>query len=216
MRLRNWIPDRNPFQLAAPPAGFLLDLWCYDARLVIIPSRQEPVYRLTRRRVHTPGVGREKLSHPKVKDFDPAPDTQMMAFYDVVPVTTIFPPSAGAILYTTDRDGKMLQGVPATEVFTPRLIAELALRDVQRVGGGVAASKLLDDRDDRTRQRQDDRLRADTRVMLGDVYRRYAYGTGARTSLAYAERRRQPSLSQGVPGPLISTGRTPTGTAAEA
>lgn len=45
----NYLDTANPFSLARPPASFLRDLFAYDPKLVIFPSRTEPVYRLSRR-----------------------------------------------------------------------------------------------------------------------------------------------------------------------
>lgn len=79
----NYIEDTNPFKLAGPPVSFLRQLWEFDNSLVVVPSRQQMVYRLAQRR---------KLRLPEHIVNDALwqdSDTQMLARYGLVPVTTI-------------------------------------------------------------------------------------------------------------------------------
>lgn len=79
----NYIQDVNKFKLAGPPRWFLAQLWEFDESLVIIPSRQGFYYRLAQRR---------KLRLPEHVTNDALwnqSDTQMLASYGLVPVTTI-------------------------------------------------------------------------------------------------------------------------------
>lgn len=79
----NYIVDENKFKLAGPPTWWLRKLWDFDSSLVVVPSRQDCVYRLAQKR---------KLNLPAhiVNDalFNQS-DTQMLASYSLVPVTTI-------------------------------------------------------------------------------------------------------------------------------
>jgi len=82
-RLPNYIEDRNPFRLSGPPAYWLRQLWEFDSSLVVVPSRQTFCYRLAQRR-------KLNLSAEIVNDvLFKESDTQMLASYGLVPVTTI-------------------------------------------------------------------------------------------------------------------------------
>lgn len=81
--MNNYIVDLNRFKLAAPPQWFLSKLWEFDNSLVIVPSRQSYVYRLAQRR-------KLQLSDKIVNDsLFKESDTQMLASYSLVPVTSI-------------------------------------------------------------------------------------------------------------------------------
>ena len=82
-RLRNYIQDTNPFNLAAPPSWFLVQLMEFDPSLVIMPSRQGFYYRLAQRRklLLTEKVVNEALFAES--------DTKMLASHSLIPVTTI-------------------------------------------------------------------------------------------------------------------------------
>lgn len=81
--MSNWIEDVNKFNLQPPPVWWLRKLADFDPSLVIVPSRQDCVYRLAQKR---------PLNLPEhvVNDvlFNHS-DTQMLATYSLVPVTTI-------------------------------------------------------------------------------------------------------------------------------
>lgn len=116
----NYIEDRNPFKLAGPPVRFLRKLFEFDNSLVIVPSRQGFYYRLTQRR---------KLNLPEhiVNDaLFKESDTQMLASYGLVPVTTI--------LATANWDN-------------PLLFQELSERAPWRQGGAEKVNKHLEDMD---------------------------------------------------------------------
>ena len=80
--MNNYIKDRNPLDLAAPPKWWLKRLWDFDDSLVVIPSRQAYCYRLAQRRVPDK---RTNLVH----DIQGDNDSQMLRSYNLVPVTTI-------------------------------------------------------------------------------------------------------------------------------
>lgn len=81
--LTNWIEDVNRYKLAAPPAFWLRKLQDFDPSLVVVPSRQDCVYRLAQRRpLNLP----ENLVNDAL--FNQS-DTQLLASYSLIPVTTI-------------------------------------------------------------------------------------------------------------------------------
>lgn len=116
----NYLPLANRFNLATPPDSFLDDLAAYDPDLRIFPSQQEGVFR----------VGRVVPGHlPPVFHFmQDKPDTKVYVAHRLVPVTSIVP-------------------TPFVQ-WGPVIIADLAERDIQAVGGWEAASRLIEDRED--------------------------------------------------------------------
>lgn len=81
--IANWYPDQNRFNLAAPSPWWLQLLRDYDAQLVVLPSRVEALYRLTRR------VRAEARLGLKAMIVHEHPDTVMMIQYGVVPVASL-------------------------------------------------------------------------------------------------------------------------------
>lgn len=81
--LTNYIVDVNKFHLAGPPAWWLRQLAEFDPSLVIVPSRNQFVYRLAQRR-------RLNLADKFTQDqLWVDSDTKMLAEYGLVPVTSI-------------------------------------------------------------------------------------------------------------------------------
>jgi hypothetical protein len=81
--MNNYIPDVNRFKLAGPPKWWLDKLWDFDSSLVVVPSRQDCVYRLAQRR-------KLNLSIAVTNDIMfKESDTQMLASYGLIPVTSI-------------------------------------------------------------------------------------------------------------------------------
>lgn len=78
----NYIEDTNPFRLQGPPQFWLQKLWDFDDSLVVVPSKQGFFYRLAQRR---PPDHKARLVHHLSKDSD----SEMLASYGLVPVTTI-------------------------------------------------------------------------------------------------------------------------------
>lgn len=78
----NYIHDANPFNLAGPPDWWLRKLWEFDPSLVVIPSKQDFVYRLCQKRPPDP---RAKL----VGELQNDSDSKMIAAHNCIPVTTI-------------------------------------------------------------------------------------------------------------------------------
>jgi hypothetical protein len=81
--MQNYIADMNRFNLAGPPVWWLRQLAVFDPSLVVVPSRQSPLYRLAqRRRLQLP----EKMTNDAL--FNES-DTKMLASYSLIPVTSI-------------------------------------------------------------------------------------------------------------------------------
>ena len=118
----NWIRDENRFKLAGPPQWWLTKLGDFDRSLVVIPSRQGFYYRLAQRRKLT-------LNDKMTQDvLFKESDTQMMARYGLVPVTTIL---------ATANWGN------------PLMFEELRKRAPWRLGGAAAVNKMLDEQEQR-------------------------------------------------------------------
>lgn len=81
--MTNYIVDQNRFKLAGPPKWWLQKLYDFDTSLVVVPSRQDCVYRLAQRR---PLNLQENITNDAL--FNQS-DTKMLAGYSLVPVTTI-------------------------------------------------------------------------------------------------------------------------------
>lgn len=117
--MTNYIPDQNKFKLAGPPQWWLQLLWDFDPSLVVIPSRQGFYYRLAQRR-------KLNLSEKMVQDaLFQYSDTQMLASYGLVPVTTIL----------------------ATANWNPLMFQELEERAPWRLGGAQKVIQQMEDRE---------------------------------------------------------------------
>ncbi len=82
---QNFVANGNPFGLSRPPAWWLEQMWHFDNQLVLFPSQEQPLFRLTRRSRRAPRMGATKLPHP-LEAARPKPDTQLFMQYGVVPV----------------------------------------------------------------------------------------------------------------------------------
>ena len=113
----NYIPDANRFGLAGPPKWFLTKLWEFDPSLVIVPSKQGFYYRLAqRRKLQLP----EKMVQDAMWHYS---DTQMLARYSLVPVTTI---------------------LATANWSNPYIFVDLASRAPWRMGGAEKVNAQLD------------------------------------------------------------------------
>jgi len=152
----NYIPDINKFKLAGPPEWWLIKLNDFDNSLVVVPSRQGFMYRLAQRRPL-------KLKENMVNDilFQDS-DTQMLARYSLVPVTTI--------LATANWDN-------------PYMFEELRKRAPWRMGGADAYIAGIEQVE---RQKELDKA-AETDAMLTDntkdAWKYYQLKKGLRTHL---------------------------------
>lgn len=79
----NFIEDVDKFKLGSPPEWWLAKLKDFDPSLYIVPSRQDCVYRLAQKRpLNLP----EHITNDALFNHS---DTQMLATYSLIPVTTI-------------------------------------------------------------------------------------------------------------------------------
>lgn len=116
----NYYPDVNRYQLAGPPKWFLAQLHAFDPSLVIVPSRQGFYYRLAQRR-------KLQLPDKMVQEaLWQESDTQMLARYSLVPVTTI---------------------LATANWSNPYIFVELANRAPWRMGGADKVNAMLEDED---------------------------------------------------------------------
>ena len=177
MDFPNFIPDQNPFSLGGPPTWFQKQLWEFDDSLVIVPSRQGFYYRLAQRR---------KLNLPEhiVNDvMFKESDTQMLAAYGLVPVTTI---------------------LATVNWGNPFLFEELAARAPWRQGGAAKVNQRFDaaDRKDRLdRAIKNDEMLTD---IAKDAWKYYNIKTGNRTS-TFSHKTREPLRQPGSTSPAIRT-----------
>lgn len=154
--LPNYYPDVNRFNLAGPPAFFLRQLWEYDPSLVIIPSRMGFYYRLAQRR---------KLQLPEnvINDvMREQADTQMLARYGLVPVTTI--------LATIRWD-------------SPLFFADLNMKAPWRMGGADKYEKLLLEQEKKERLEQLGQRSEHLDYLAKDAWKFYNKKIGTRTHL---------------------------------
>lgn len=142
----NYLVDTNRFKLAGPPQWWLRQLWDFDPSLVVVPSRQGFYYRLAQRRqLQLP-------EHIVNEALFKESDTQMLATYNLVPVTTI---------------------LATANWSNPYLFVELGNRAPWRLGGADKVNNELEAREREEKQRlfekNDDRL---TRLSK-DAWRLY-------------------------------------------
>jgi hypothetical protein len=121
--MRNYLETENPFNLAKPPESFLRDLFAYDDKIVIFPSKKEPVYRFCRRASGNTFWQRFDRSHP---------DSAICLTFRLIPLKAILP----------------------SPTWGQTLISQIAACDIQRVGGGQAASELLEQQEELEERRQ--------------------------------------------------------------
>lgn len=118
MTMNNYIKDRNPLDLAAPPQWWLKRLWDFDDTLVVVPSRMTYCYRLAQRR---PPDAKTNLIHNIQNDSD----SQMLKSYGLVPVTTIKAlPRWDNPLMWVDLAGRMPSRNGGAEQYEAKLLAK--------------------------------------------------------------------------------------------
>ena len=154
MARSSWYADRNPFGLAKPPGWFLSEMRAYDDQLVIIPSRQRPLYCVTRRTTATPGL---KLAADLLRDSDSA----MFAQYGVVPVTTLM-----RLPWAT---------------WSHTFVAELASRDVWRHGGAAEVMTDIERQEVEARRVLDSRISDEAGERAKDAYTAWQLRSGQAT-----------------------------------
>ena len=177
--MTNWIPDTNRFHLAGPPAWWLAKLREFDPSLVVVPSRQDCVYRLAQRR---------KLALPDRLVHDvlfAQSDTKMLASYSLVPVTTI---------------------IATANWSNPLMFVDLANRAPWRMGGADRVNQMLDEQDqkrDLDIQQKNSDLQTD---LAKDGWKMYLKKIGLRSQMwSPTTRSSSPSLPK---APAILVGAT--------
>lgn len=180
----NYLDDRNPHMLEAPPAWFLAELATFDPDLRLMPSVVHPVYRLCRVTSHSFGM-KALLADGTLK---PHPDTVRMADLGVVPVATITP-------------------VPGAMHWSRRIFTELAARDIWRQGGAKKAAEEIEAHEAAQKDTQKANAREELDQRSGDAYRSYKYRTGQRLSLVTP-----PASADRAPAAPASPAHTPADT----
>jgi len=152
---QNYIPDHNRFKLAGPPDWWLRQLWDFDSSLVVVPSRQDCVYRLAQRR---------KLSLPAhiVNDilFQQS-DTQMLASYGLIPVTSIL----------------------ATAQWSPLMFEMLKQRAPWRQDGAAAVERRLADEEEKEELNRREATTEHLSALSKDAWGLYNKKIGLRTHM---------------------------------
>lgn len=175
--MTNYIPDQNRFKLAGPPDWWLRGLWEFDNSLVVIPSRMGFYYRLAQRR-------KLKLSEDIVNDaLFKESDTQMLASYGLVPVTTI---------------------LATANWSNPLLFEELRRRAPWRMGGADKVSQMLEEQD--AKDELDKRAKTDEHLthLAKDSWGLYNKKIGLRTHMYSPKVRRDgPAPEPKAPGLII-------------
>lgn len=163
--LRCWVPDLNRFSLAKPPDWFLHSLYLYDDKLFLIPSRQQPVYRLARSIGRQPGqkvnIQGRRIGSMNITEFDDAPDTKMLYDRCAAPIRTIQP----YIVWTTE------------------IIDYLRSCDIWAQGGAAKVAAELDAAEERERQAIKKRGDSELDARLSDAVKSLRARQGERISM---------------------------------
>ena len=164
----NWYADRNPCSLTKPPAWWLFGLSQFDADLVLLPSREKPIYWLCRRRTHSIGISPNAIT-------DPGTDTAMFVQYGVVNVlrlALVGPWSQKALTALLDhlrsQDSWAVDG-PMT---ADRIRAAL-------FEGGSKWTKQIDQQDIDAKAKIDSQVKSDLYHASGEAWRMRQFLTGA-------------------------------------
>ena len=172
----NYIPDLNRFALAGPPAFWLKQLWSFDSSLVVIPSRQQCIYRLAQRRVLN--LPEKIVNEASFKESD----TRMLASYSLIPVTSI---------------------IPTANWGNPYLFVELHNRAPWRLGGAKKVNQELEEREELAAM--DKRTHTDEHLTyLGkDAWKLYLKKIGLRSHMWSPTTRPIPSIHGKAPALVI-------------
>ena len=186
--LRNFIPDQNRFKLSGPPQWWLQKLHDFDDSLAVVPSRQGCYYRLAQRR-------KLQLRENIVNDaLFKESDTQMLASYSLVPVTTII----------------------ANPVWSEWMFKELEERAPWRQGGADKVVKLMEERELNEEIKQRRATSQNLTFRAKDGWKTYQAKTGQRTFVDSTRAFKPRPMSggsptadrrprQSAPGPIVLT-----------
>lgn len=156
----NWIPDRNPYSLSEPPQWWLTQLRAFDPLLVVVPSRTEAKYLLTRRLQYTFGLSELAIAARET-------DTEMLVTLKLVPV----------MQFTHE-------GVAWVQAGLTALLDELRRRDTWQFKDGDAAVDAVEAFERQEAQRQRAKMREDFGYRARDAWRSLQARTGQRSKRA--------------------------------
>jgi hypothetical protein len=167
----NYIPDTNRFNLSGPPKWWLDKLREFDDSLVVIPSRQEFLYRLAQRR--PPDLKTNIINESLASDRD----TAMLASYGLIPVTTI---------------------VATARWDNPLMWNDLAERAPHRNGGAAAYEARLNDLETQQNIQKAALINDRNTYLSKDAWKMYQIKTGTRIGLAPSTKpnRAKPTFEQ--------------------
>lgn len=181
MKRPNYYPDLNKFNLAGPPTWFLEQLYDFDDSLVIVPSRQNFLYRLAQRRPL-------RLQESLVNDaLWKESDTKMLASYSLIPVTTI---------------------IATVNWSNPLLFHELESRAPHRMGGAEKVSKMLEASEYQKKLDQQSKTDEHLTYLSQDAWKLYRkkIGLGRSWNITPSAAKSQSPYIGPVPRPKYFTG----------
>lgn len=154
--MNNYIPDTNRFKLAGPPQWWLAKLWDFDNSLVVVPSRQDCVYRLAQRRklILSDRIVQEALFNQS--------DTKMLASYSLVPVTTI---------------------IATANWSNPLMFETLRNRAPWRMGGADKVNAMLDEQDQKEVIDANAKIDEHSTYLAKDAWNLYLKKIGLRSQM---------------------------------
>lgn len=182
MNLTNYLPDQNKFKLAGPPAFFLKQLWDFDDSLVVVPSRQGFYYRLAQRR--KPNLSMAVVNEALWKESD----TQMLASYNLVPVTTI---------------------IPTANWSNPFLFEELRRRSPHRMGGAQKIIQEIEAKEAAEQASINATIDSNNHDLAKDAWKLYNKKIGVRSHM-YSPTVKRPGLAE-RPAPRIKSSNSGSG-----
>jgi hypothetical protein len=152
----NYYPDVNKFNLAGPPDWWLRQLYTFDPSLAVVPSRQGFYYRLAqRRKLSLPEkMTQESLWHES--------DTQMLASYGLIPVTTI---------------------LATTNWSNPYLFEELRRRSPHRLGGADKVTQAIEAQEAKEEAAKQALIDERNTYVAKDAWKLYLKKIGLRTHM---------------------------------
>jgi len=154
----NFLRSLNPFDLTDPPKWFLGEMAKFDRELVLFASLKDPVFRLTRRCMKSPGVPPANV--PGVSNH---PDTLFMWNHKVVPITTVVP----------------------RQHWGEQIFKSLRARDTWAAGGANKVISLIEDQELRAAEKKRQEFNSEGEARHSDAYQSFKFRTGRQVSLAH-------------------------------
>ena len=175
--MQNYIPDVNLFNLSGPPQWWLKKLWDFDASLVVVPSKQNCLYRLAQRR--PPNLSVRITNDVLFKDSD----TRMLASYGLIPVTSI---------------------LATANWSNPFLFQELANRAPHRNGGAEKVTQMLEAQEAEADAKKQAKTDEHLHYLGKDAWKLYLKKLGLR---GYLDLSTGQQVSRNPPSPSLKGGR---------